>query len=146
MQLPSSSQLSGHSNLRSGFCKLKHSFTSAKITDDTTKYYHVVAPLDQETSGRVLVTLSAPPADNKYTDLKQRLLTTFGLSKRERASKLLHLHPLGDRKPSELMDEMLFTLSLTMGSVSCLSSYFSSSYLKISVCSFQITISLTHGL
>ena len=76
-----------------------------------TKYYHVVAALDQETSGRVLDTLSAPPSDNKYTDLKQRLLTTFGLSKRERASKLLHLHPLGDRKPSELMDEML-SLSL----------------------------------
>ena len=92
MQLPSSSQLSGHSNLRSGFCRL-------------------VAALDQETSGRVLDTLSAPPGDNKYTDLKQRLLTTFGLSKRERASKLLHLHPLGDQKPSELMDEMLSLLA-----------------------------------
>ena len=109
MQLPSSSQLSGHSNLRSGFCRLKQ-FHIRKITEDATKYYHVVAALDQETSGRVLDTLSAPPADNKYTDLKQRLLTTFGLSKRERASKLLHLHPLGDRKPSELMDEMLSLL------------------------------------
>ena len=67
--------------------------------------------MDQETSGRVFDTLSAPPGDNKYTDLKQRLLTTFGLSKRERASKLLHLHPLGDRKPSELMDEMLSLLA-----------------------------------
>ena len=81
-----------------------------KITDDTTKYYHVVAALDQETSGRILSTLSSPPTD-KYTDLKQRLLTTFGLSKHERASKLLHLHPLGDRKPSELMDEMLSLLA-----------------------------------
>ena len=85
-------------------------FHIRKITDDTTKYYHVVAALDQETSGRILSTLSSPPTD-KYTDLKQRLLTTFGLSKRERASKLLHLHPLGDRKPSELMDEMLSLLA-----------------------------------
>ena len=67
--------------------------------------------MDQETSGRVLDTLSAPPDYNKYTDLNQRLLTTFGLSKRERASKLIHLHPLGDQKPSELMDEMLSLLA-----------------------------------
>ena len=93
------------------FLQAEAQFHIRKITDDTTKYYHVVAALDQETSGRVLDTLYAPPGDNKYTDLKQRLLTTFGLSKRERASKLLHLHPLGDRKPSELMDEMLSLLA-----------------------------------
>ena len=93
------------------FLQAEAQFHIRKITDDTTKYYHVVAALDQETSGRVLDTLSAPPDDNKYTDLKQRLLTTFGLSKREQASKLLHLHPLGDRKPSELMDEMLSLLA-----------------------------------
>ena len=93
------------------FLQAEAQFHIRKITDDTTKYYHVVAALDQETSGRVLDTLSAPPADNKYTDLKQRLLTTFGLSKHERASKLLHLHLLGDRKPSELMDEMLSLLA-----------------------------------
>ena len=86
-------------------------FHIRKITDDTTKYYHVLAALNQETSGRVLDTLSAPPASNKYTNLKQRLLTTFGLSKCERASKLLHFHPLGYRKPSELMDEMLSLLA-----------------------------------
>ena len=93
------------------FLQAEAQFHIRKITDDTTKYYHVVAALDQETSGRVLDTLSAPPGDNKYTDLKQGLLTTFGLSKRERASKLLHLHPLGDQKPSELMDEMLSLLA-----------------------------------
>ena len=93
------------------FLQAEAQFHIRKITDDTTKYYHVVAALDQETSGRILSTLSSPPTDNKYTDLKQRLLTTFGLSKRERASKLLHLHPLGDRKPSELMDEMLSLLA-----------------------------------
>ena len=111
MQLPSSSQLSGHSNLEVWFLQAEAQFHIPKITDDTTKYYHVVAALDQETSGRVLDTLSAPNCDNKYTELKQRLFTTFGLSKREWASKLLHLHPLGDRKPSELMDEMLSLLT-----------------------------------
>ena len=93
------------------FLQAEAQFHIRKITDDTTKFCYVVAALDQETSDRVFDTLSAPPADSKYTDLKQRLLTTFGLSKRERAYKLLHLHPLGDRKPSELMDEMLSLLA-----------------------------------
>ena len=65
------------------FLQAEAQFHIHKITDDTTKYYYVVAALDQETSGRVRDTLSAQPADNKYTDLKQRLLTTFGFSKRE---------------------------------------------------------------
>ena len=53
------------------------------MTDDTTKYYHMVAALDQDTSSRILGTLSAPPVDNKYTTLKQTLLNAFGLSKRD---------------------------------------------------------------
>ena len=57
-------------------------------------------------------TLSAPPhrQTSKYKALKERLVDTFGLSKRERASRLLHTRPLGDSKPSVLMDEMLALL------------------------------------
>ena len=51
------------------FLQAKAQFHIRKITDDTTKYYHVVAAWDQETSGRVLSTLSSPPTDNKYADL-----------------------------------------------------------------------------
>ena len=36
------------------FLQAEAQFHIRKITDDTTKYYHVVAALDQETSGRVL--------------------------------------------------------------------------------------------
>ena len=56
------------------------SWSTVSHPQDTTKYYHVVAALDQETSGHVLDALTAPPAGNKYTDLKQSLLTTFSLS------------------------------------------------------------------
>ena len=59
------------------FLQAEAQFHICKITDDITKYYHVVAALDQETSGRVLDTLSAPPADNKYTDLKQETAHHF---------------------------------------------------------------------
>ena len=52
------------------FLRAEAQFHIHKITDDTTKYYHVVAALDQETSSRVLDTLSAPPADNMYQYLE----------------------------------------------------------------------------
>ena len=68
----------------------------------------MVAALDQDTSYRVFDKLTAPPADNKYAALQERLLTTFGLSKYKRAFKLHHLHLMGDLKPSEVMDEMSF--------------------------------------
>ena len=61
------------------FLQAEAQFHIRKITDDTTKYYHVVAALDQETSGRILSTLSSPPTDNKYMDLKQPKLTYCGL-------------------------------------------------------------------
>ena len=92
------------------FVQAEAQFQLRKITEDVTKYYHVVAALDQETSKRIVDVLTNPPADKPYDALKERLLATFGLSKRDRACKLLHLQELGDRKPSELMDEMLSLL------------------------------------
>ena len=54
--------------------------------------------------------ISTPPTQNKYITLKTQLTNTFGLSKRERATRLLHFQQLGDSKPSILMDEILALL------------------------------------
>ena len=70
----------------------------------------MLSALDQDTATRLLDLISAPPSTDKYKALKERLVDTFGLSKRERASRLLHTHPLGNSKPSVLMDEMLALL------------------------------------
>lgn len=63
----------------------------------------------QETATRLL---KRPHQPTEYQTLKDRLIDTFGLSKRERASLLLHFRPLGDSHPSALnvMDEMLAPL------------------------------------
>ena len=76
------------------------------ITAEQTKFHYVVAALDGQTARRVGDLLRTPPAD-EYTALKKRLLSTFSLSERERASRLLDLEDLGDRKPSALMDHIL---------------------------------------
>ena len=92
-------------------------FAIRKIEKETTKYYHVVAALDQHAAGRLADMLSATPDEGSYESLKKRLLRTYGLSRRERASQLLHMTGLGDRKPSALMDNML---TLMDGHLPCL--------------------------
>ena len=89
------------------FVQAEAQFELRRVTADETKYFYVLAALDQETATRVLDLIRRPPNEDKYKALKDRLIDTFGLSKHERASRLLHFRLLGDSKPSALMDEML---------------------------------------
>lgn len=92
------------------FAQAEAQFHIKNVTQDTTKYYYVVSALDQSTASRIIDILENPPNEGKYNNLKKRLIATYGLSRRDRASRLLHINGLGDRKPSELMDEMLSLL------------------------------------
>ena len=92
------------------FAQAEAQFSLRGITTDDTRYFYVLAALDQQTATRLLDLISRPPAESKYQTLKDRLISTFGLSDHERASRLLHFRPLGDSKPSTLMDEMLALL------------------------------------
>lgn len=92
------------------FIQAEAQFATRNITADVTKYYHVVAALDQDVATRVLDLLQAPPANDKYATLKARLIGTFTLSETQRAAALLNIRGLGDSRPSELMDRMLALL------------------------------------
>ena len=81
-------------NPRSGLLRLNEAQINLRkiVTNDTKYYYvHVLSALDQTTATWVLS-------------------ETFGLSRQERASHLLHFWPLGDSKPSALKDKMLALL------------------------------------
>jgi hypothetical protein len=92
------------------FAQAEAQFQIRGITADETKYYYVISALDQDTATRLLDLINNPPRADKYGELKDRLVSTFSPSKRECASRLLHMRPLGDSKPSALMDEMLALL------------------------------------
>ena len=92
------------------FTQTEAQFNLRGIVADETKYYYVIAALDQETASRLMDLIGHPPDDNKYQALKNRLINAYGLNRRERATRLLHFRPLGDSKPSALMDEMLALL------------------------------------
>ena len=95
------------SHPRVWFLQTEAQFALRKVTADNTKYFYLVAALDQDSAQRVIDLLEDPPRDHKYLALKKRLLDTFDLSDNERAARLLNMPQLGDNKPSVLMDEML---------------------------------------
>ena len=97
-------------NPRSWFQHIEAQFQLRGITQDVTKYFHVVAALDASTTARCMARLEAPPAVGKYDALKAFLVDLFELSELEKADRLLSLNGLGDSKPSELMERMLAVL------------------------------------
>ena len=92
------------------FAQAEAQFALRGITQDETRYYHVVAALDTATATRAISILSSPPPSDKYLSIKSFLLSAYGLAEEERAAALFNVQGLGDRKPSELMDHMLSLL------------------------------------
>lgn len=97
-------------NPRPWFQHIEAQFELRGISQDVTKYFHVVAALDAPTTARAMGLLEAPPAAGKYDALKAFLLRLYELSELEKADRLLSLNGLGDGKPSELMERMLSVL------------------------------------
>ncbi|GFN87764.1 Pol polyprotein [Plakobranchus ocellatus] len=98
------------SSLLAWFAQAGAQFELRKITQDDTRYYHVVASLDTDTAKRALPIITAPPLTEKYKAIKDFLTSAYGLSDEERVTALLSMNGLGDNKPSELMDNMLSLL------------------------------------
>ena len=91
------------------FAQAEAQFALRGISSDSTKYYHVLAALDQDTAVRISDVILNVPANDKFDSLKKRLLQTFELQETDRAEQLLILASagLGDRTPSQLMEEIL---------------------------------------
>lgn len=94
-------------NPRAWFVQADAQFAIRQIVADDTKYWHVVAALDQDTAVRCTAFLEAPPANDRYDALKKFLISSFDLSDDERADRILDIRELGDRRPSELVDAIL---------------------------------------
>ena len=71
-----------HASPNTWFIQAEAQFALRNVTADETRYYHVVASLDQDTASRLEDVLNQPPAT-----LKDRLLRTFCLSEGERAAR-----------------------------------------------------------
>lgn len=88
------------------FAQVEAQFATAGITVDETKFSHVIGNMDGKILSKVSEIVINPPATDKYQTLKTRLLSAFAESDQKKSHKLLTEQELGDRKPSELLNEM----------------------------------------
>ena len=92
------------------FTHAEAQFAIRSITQDDTRYYHVVSVVDSAAATCALSLLWLPPNTRKYETIKTFWISAYELSNYERASSLFGLTGLSDSKPSEFMDSMLVLL------------------------------------
>ena len=88
------------------FRQVESHFATRKITVQLTKFDHVIQALDNNTADRVQSIILSPPEENPYDELKQALIEVFGKSQAEKDQEILDFNGLGDKKPSELLQQM----------------------------------------
>ncbi len=92
------------------FAQADSQFALRQISDDATRFHHVVSVLNASTATRALSLIQNPPDTDKYGALKGLLLGVFTLTESARVRQLLELPELGDALPSERVDYMLALL------------------------------------
>jgi hypothetical protein len=82
-------------------------FTLCNVTDPVARYYHVLASLPQDAVRLVRHVLHKDTGPLSYDNLCTSLLASHTLSNYQKMERMMRLPPLGDRKPSVLLTEML---------------------------------------
>jgi hypothetical protein len=89
------------------FAHVESKFRLRNVTEEAEMYDHLVGSLPRSSVRLVLDLLERLDVNTPYTSLKRRLLASHELTDFQRIEKLFQLEPLGARKPSELLGEML---------------------------------------
>ncbi|XP_026467757.1 uncharacterized protein LOC113371344 [Ctenocephalides felis] len=97
------------------FLVIEYEFQSARIRSDDTKYTAVLKALDFETLRLIQDVLRNPPMTGKYEYIKNTILSRMSESRGKQIDKLLKNLTLGEKKPSQLLREMM---NLAKGEVS----------------------------
>lgn len=88
------------------FAQVEAQFALNQITREETRYYHIIASIDSEILACCSDIVRNPPVNDKYTTIKNRIITEHSSSEQNRIQQLLGGCELGDRKPSQLLREM----------------------------------------
>ncbi|GFO39254.1 NACHT and WD repeat domain-containing protein 1 [Plakobranchus ocellatus] len=83
-------------NAKAWFIRLEASFNThtPPITQDLTKFHHVIQLLDSSTARRVQAVLENPPLVGKYDSLKSALLNAYEATQLQKDQELLNLNGL----------------------------------------------------
>ncbi|XP_055623727.1 uncharacterized protein LOC129767129 [Toxorhynchites rutilus septentrionalis] len=88
------------------FAQAEAQFILANVTRDDTKFYHIVAKLEQSVICHITDLVSNPPQQDKHKKIKERLISRFALSPETRLERLLSSSDLGDMRPTHLLAKM----------------------------------------
>lgn len=88
------------------FAQAEAQFALANVVRDHTKFYHIIAKIDQSVICHVADLVTTPPETNKYEAVKERLISRFQVSAQGRLERLLNACDLGDMRPTHLLAKM----------------------------------------
>ncbi|CAN8021943.1 unnamed protein product, partial [Ixodes persulcatus] len=88
------------------FAQVESQFVLRRITDQKTKFHHVVSALSSTDAAEVRDIIIAPPPVTPYAVLKDEVVCRTGLSEQRRLQRLLTAEELGDKTPSQLLRRM----------------------------------------
>ncbi|CAB0040261.1 unnamed protein product [Trichogramma brassicae] len=93
------------------FLQVEAQFNIHQVTSDSTRFNMILTVLDPETISEVSDIIRAPPAQDKYTTLKDAIVARLTDSPDTQLHKLLGTIELGDKKPSQLLLLQMRTLA-----------------------------------
>ena len=103
--------------LETWFAQAEAQFALRDITNETTKFHHVVFVLSADVASKVSSILRSPPGHNPDTALKKQLTCKYQLTEHERGAAIFNIPALGDERPSQIMDRMLHLLGGCEGGI-----------------------------
>ena len=95
-----------NSNLEIWFAQAEAQFALDKITEEVTKYYHMLKGLDEQVTVQVRKWARKQPAVDPYTKLKSVLLEKF-TPNAVRAQSFFHAQLSGDKQQSDIMNNLI---------------------------------------
>ena len=94
-------------NATGWFAMAESRFRIRRLYDEWDRYDNLVSALTADSIRLVLDVVTNPPEEDPYTFLKERLLGSHQLTDYQRIERLIAMDALGDRKPSQLLAQML---------------------------------------
>lgn len=88
------------------FIQMEAHFYNRSIKSDLKKFNCVITSLDSKYLAEVEDAITSPPESNKYDNIKTKIIERYADSKLSKIKKLLQSVQLGDKKPSQLLNDM----------------------------------------
>lgn len=85
------------------FSQLESQFHLSNVTQDCTKFWHVVSQLENRYAVLIEDIITKPPTNDKYATLKSELIRRLSVSQQSKIKQLLEHEEIGDRNPSQFL-------------------------------------------